>query len=370
MRYLSLFKSSAESSPIISVLPADEKDLLYRRLADKLSEPKKPSILLKEEQRLIAEIKNQRDLHNINNITRTMAYLTFFERHPEIHWAFLAHMVSRNGGWSMTDLKSHHCGNLLKHEEKESFFLFLEKANAMIFYDAYPQLLLYEYSKRSGKNLFSCLRGFGVSCFMQEIWETYLTLGNSALLTCALITNEQQLLQKRLLQKPAVQAKVFNNPKFALQDYMGMTSVFFPYKKKKSSHLYLLAGVIVSGFQSVQNRILTGKKLYSLLFDNSRIFTACKDFAITHPHNGSRSSYWNHLFSKDKNSALLYSPELTDAWPNVEHSLSEKDDWFHHMNLAEGFEQMVKESTADLSKAVLLNLAKLAPAHFLPSALL
>lgn len=369
MRYLTLFKPPGKISSSNSLLSADEKDTLYKRLADKLGETNKPAVYLKEEQNLIAEIKNQTNLHNLNNITRTMAYLTFFEHHPEIHWSFLAHMVSRNGGWSMTDLKSRHLGGLLKEKEKEAFFLFLEKANALIFTDAYPQLLLYEYSKRNGKNYFSCLRAFGISSFMEVNWETFLTTGNSALLTNALITNEQQLLQKRLVDKPDIQAAIFKNVKFALQDYTGMTSVFFPYKKKMSSRIYSLTGVIVSGFKSVQNRINTGKKLYSLLFDNSRIFTACSDFAKSFPHTGSRSSYWNHLFSDDPESQLLYSPELKNAWPNVKHSFSVKNDWFTHIVLADGFDMTVKESPSDLSSAVLLNLAKLAPAHFIPSSI-
>src|SRR3954466_2277733 len=58
-----------------------------------------------EEKMLIEHIRNQTRLLNQNNVTRTKAYLDFYKLHPEIHWAFLGHMVSRNGGWNMTDLK-------------------------------------------------------------------------------------------------------------------------------------------------------------------------------------------------------------------------------------------------------------------------
>ncbi|QNG58329.1 DUF2515 family protein [Bacillus sp. PAMC26568] len=41
----------------------------------------------------------------------------FYKKHPEIHWAFLAHMVSRNGGYSMTDLKNGMVKHFLSIEE-------------------------------------------------------------------------------------------------------------------------------------------------------------------------------------------------------------------------------------------------------------
>jgi hypothetical protein len=53
---------------------------------------------------LVAEIRHQTAVHNRNNLTRTKAYLDFYREHPELEWAFLAHMVSRNSGWNMTDL--------------------------------------------------------------------------------------------------------------------------------------------------------------------------------------------------------------------------------------------------------------------------
>ena len=49
----------------------------------------------------------------MNNITRTKAYFDIYQKYPEIHWAFLGHMVSRNGGWNMTDLKGDFLTRLL-----------------------------------------------------------------------------------------------------------------------------------------------------------------------------------------------------------------------------------------------------------------
>ncbi|WP_212982334.1 DUF2515 family protein, partial [Bacillus paramobilis] len=60
--------------------------------------------LTKEEQLIINKIKIQTEQLNKNNVTRTRAYYQFYIQYPEIHWALLGHMVSRNGGWNMTDL--------------------------------------------------------------------------------------------------------------------------------------------------------------------------------------------------------------------------------------------------------------------------
>ena len=96
---------------------------LVRKLVGKLQLPEnllnikaqlknyeRPSILEErqlsgEDQQLLQRIRLKTEQLNVNNVTRTKAYLDFYIAHPEIHWAFLGHMVSRNGGWNMTDLK-------------------------------------------------------------------------------------------------------------------------------------------------------------------------------------------------------------------------------------------------------------------------
>ncbi len=113
-----------------------------------------------KDQALLTEIRKKTARLNRNNVTRTQAYLDFYLKHPEVHWSFLAHMVSRNGGWNMTDLKASHISNLLSYEKASILFRFLEKANHLIFQDAYPQLLLYEESKKAGRPLFYLLSEF------------------------------------------------------------------------------------------------------------------------------------------------------------------------------------------------------------------
>ena len=95
--------------------------------------------------------------------------MDFYIRHPEIHWVFLAHMVSRNAGWNMTDLKGGFLTKLLMKKESQAFFDFLERGNWLIFQDAYPQLLVYEESKRNKTNLLYLLPHLHISYFMETL---------------------------------------------------------------------------------------------------------------------------------------------------------------------------------------------------------
>lgn len=110
--------------------------------------------LLAHDQRIVERIREDTRAHNIDNIERTRAYLSFYQKHKQIHWSLLAHLVSRNAGWSMTDLRGELLPRLLRPKEQQDYFSFLERGNWLIFHDAYPQLLLYEESVRRQTNLF------------------------------------------------------------------------------------------------------------------------------------------------------------------------------------------------------------------------
>ncbi|MBM7661885.1 hypothetical protein JOC85_002692 [Bacillus mesophilus] len=275
------------------------------------------------ESELIKVIKEETKKYNLNNIIRTKAYLDYFLEHPEIHWSFLAHMVSRNGGWNMTDLKGSLISPLISSEKAVIFFEFLEKANALIFHDAYPQLLLYHHSKKRKKNLFHLLPYFSVSSFMKPIWDYFWETQNSSLLTVGLIINEQNYIQQRLIESELYQAEVLNTALFNAQEKLGFTDVFFPYRLKKLE----LAGVTVQDFNDVFVRIETGKKLYGILF--FKIFEHAYKFATSTPHTGSRADFWPNVFTvKPNEKELFYSPTLEEAWSNYDHSFKLEPDWF------------------------------------------
>jgi len=129
-------------SPPLSLIKKELKKRL-KVMQKSVEEVTKLSI---EEQGIIHQIKEITHRLNKNNVTRTMAYLHFYSQYPEIHWSFLGHMVSRNAGWNMTDLKGDLLARLLSEKEHQQYFDFIERGNWIIFQDAFPQLLLYEQS--------------------------------------------------------------------------------------------------------------------------------------------------------------------------------------------------------------------------------
>lgn len=62
-------------------------------------------MLSQEEYIITQHILRETKVKNKDNLTRTNAYKRFYDRHPEMKWSLLASFVSRNAGWSMTDLK-------------------------------------------------------------------------------------------------------------------------------------------------------------------------------------------------------------------------------------------------------------------------
>ncbi|KZZ84272.1 DUF2515 family protein [Bacillus sp. SJS] len=337
----------------------EEKESLYTALQKKVHAKQQPFVTAGDERDVIQRIKSETAICNVSNLTRTQSYLMFHSQYPEVHWALLAHLVSRNGGYSMTDLKSSYIGPLLHQSEKNDLFQILEIINAAIFLDAYPQLLLYEESKKRNRNLFHLLPAFRVSAFMEPIWSCFFQTGNSALLTRALITNEQSMIEENILSGKS--ASIFSNLKFSFQEKWGLTNILFPYKKHHKQKQHSLAGITVTGFQSLSERIRTGKKLYHILFHHRKIHESILAYCKSSAHTGSRSDYWPHLFSSSRDPFRLTSPYLADAWPIIPGPESIEKDWLLQLGIPEGFELPETEKLQDLTNKVMADLLKLAP---------
>lgn len=302
-----------------------------------------------EGQALVAQIREQTARLNRNNVTRTQAYLQYYQEHEEIHWALLAHLVSRNGGWNMTDLRGEWLPHLLDEPSIQSYFWFLERCNWLIFHDAYAQLLLYAEMKRTNTDLTSLLAPLGVSAFMRGYWQSFFTTRDSAKLTRALIVNEQQYIEQRMVQKPLAIHRIFKTLAFFAQSWFSLNQVLFPFKAHPTDKRLQLVGMTVHDFPSLSARIAIGKNLYKLLYENPVRFASIRQFAYRIPHTGSRADYWPHLFtpakpiSKDRHDVYQqrlngnerkegavkwYSPSLTAAWPDTAHTAADGTDWF------------------------------------------
>lgn len=324
----------------VTPLPSSLKKI-KKELKGKKKLKKQPT---SEEIKLIQQIQETTQLLNLNNVTRTKAYLDFFNRNPEIHWAFLAHMVSRNAGWNMTDLKGGQLPYLLSDTEAKDFFSFIERGNWLIFQDAFPQLLLYEASKKQNKNLFALLPFLNVSRFMEVIWNHYWSEKDTYTLVAAQICNEQQYIEERVLTNPAYKKKVFDTIEFKLQEILDLNHILFPYVQ--DGHVYLI-GETVNHFESVQNRINLGKRLYTHIFNDDKKRNLILKWANKTPHTGSRKGYLPTIFH-DLNEAVpgklvkprvrdcnlthgstrIYSPRLEQVWKNKIHEDAEQGDWY------------------------------------------
>ncbi|MCG7334673.1 DUF2515 domain-containing protein [Sporosarcina sp. ACRSM] len=311
--------------------------------------------LSRDDRSLLQSIRFQTERLNSNNKTRTKAYLDFYSLHPEIHWAFLGHMVSRNGGWNMTDLNGEFLSKLMQKQTKRDFFSFLERGNWLIFQDAYPQFLLYAESKSRNRNLFYLLPYLHVSRFMEVIWNHFWRERDCYLLAIALVINEQNYLENRIIQNPLYKKNVFQTLEFVLQDFLSVNHILFPYHDHREPEgRASLIGLTLHHFGSLHERIMLGKRLYQLLFGERDLFEAVYRWAIAHPHTGSRKDYWPEVFNDlnegvpgaslsrrikscqiKKGALRLFSPKLEYAWKNVNHTEAEQGDWYEHWYMIE-----------------------------------
>lgn len=334
-----------------------------------------PFPLTPEERELVEEIRVRTHKENRNNVTRTMAYWACYQAHPELHWALLAHMVSRNGGWNMTDLHGELLPHLIDSEQTEHLFAFLERANALIFQDAYPQLLLYEASKNRARNLFHLLPHLDISKWMLPVWHEFWAAPDSAALTIALIVNEQNYIEQRIVQKGHFQQTVLDKAFFKAQGWLQMNQVAFPFWSPSTaidSPQPRLAGLILENFANLAERIALGKSLYALLFGVPEVLQGVLRFAASTPHTGSRADYWPHLYSPiqkappdylyqerldgcflKKGSSPLYSPTLETVWPDRPLMPVEPGDWLQDFEAPmEHLRPIEVPQTYDLTRAM------------------
>jgi hypothetical protein len=331
------------------------------------------------EQTLLRRIRDETAAHNRNNVTRTAAYWAFYETMPELHWAFLAHMVSRNGGWTMTDLKGEMLPRLLPDAQREALFRFLERANALIFHDAYAQLLLYRESVRTGRSLTHLLSRLGVSAFMRPVWDEFERSRDTALLTAALIVNEQHFIEERVVRDAYFKKHVLDTLTFKTQSVLQLNQVLFPYDAAEGGLPTRLAGLVLEDFSDLRERIRVGQRLYAILFGLPDIKIGAHAFARRHPHTGSRADYWPQLFAPVRRgtpeplyrpkldgaqlaegAAPLSSPRLEHAWETRPLDPVEPGDWFRDDSALSLLpEAMAPPFSFDMTEEYLFGLSKI-----------
>ncbi|MEK0315393.1 DUF2515 family protein [Cohnella sp. 56] len=305
---------------------------------------------------LVASLRAETEALNRNNVTRTAAYLDIYRTHPELHWALLAHLVSRNGGWNMTDLQGAWLPRLLPQHDRAKLFGMLESCNALIFRDAYPQLRLYEESRRAGRSRFALLSAFGVSAFMKPFWERFWIERDPAALTVALIVNEQHVIERRIVQDPAYKNSVLGSAAFKSMRPLQLQQVVVPMggvlPARDAGPAAVLAGRVLESFASVDERIAFGKSLYAMLFAYPKVLGGALAFAETVAHTGSRADYWPDRFRpggeeaqperRDGGTAgrLWHSPRLEQAWPDRPLGPVDETDWLSDLSVLRHFRRL------------------------------
>lgn len=281
-----------------------------------IKERRKNHTLNLDEEEIINSINRLTVKNNADNISRTVAYQDYFFRMKEIEWSFLAGMVSRNAGYNMTDLENSRFKNGIDKKQRNRLFITYERSNWIIFSDAFPQLLLFEYSIKLKKPLFYLLKYFSVSIFMEIEWEKYWTDRKKERLVYALIINEQNMIEHPVIQDAYFKSNVFDTISYKLQEQLRLTHVIFP---TLTGELY---GMSIFNFQELGNRIKIGKQLYSILFLQS-LNELFFEYALKVPHSGSRNDYEQIVGISNSN-----NPKLREVYPIIPHKRTKNDDWF------------------------------------------
>ncbi|MBD8070207.1 DUF2515 family protein [Bacillus sp. PS06] len=296
--------------------------LFKRNLKEVIERRNKLQSYSSVEKEIINQIRTETDKQNIDNISRTKAYLLYFDRNREIPWAFLASMVSRNAGWNMTDLEGKWFPQILNAYYRRCLFMSYERANWLIFNDAFPQLLLYEITKERGESLFHLSKAFAISTFIESEWEIFLSGEDQERLMISQIINEQHIIQKPVIEHPFYKKQVFTSTIYKLQDWFHFSSVLFPVIKGE------LYGFSVHDFRKVSKRIELGTKLAQLLF-HPKYYPSFYQFAITTEHTGSRLDYEQYVYPTKKRD----TPFLRTTFPIIRHHIENQKDWYPLSNV-------------------------------------
>jgi hypothetical protein len=269
-----------------------------------------------QEQAIIRQIQTETDKKNADNITRTKAYFDYFKKNTDLIWAFLASMVSRNGGWNMCDLEGAIFPSMLEPCTRKQLYLTYERANWLIFHDVFPQLLLYQYSTKINRPMFHLLPYFHVSSFIQQEWRRYWQTNDQVRLTTSLIINEQNVIQNPVIEHPIYKKKVFHSMIFYFQDWLHFSSVLFPTCRGE------IYGASVNGFREISKRIDLGKRLAMILFDQ-KLFPYFYEFAEKTAHTGSRYDYEQYFKGMNRRD----TPFLRTTFPIIRHHRHQYEDW-------------------------------------------
>lgn len=236
------------------------------------------------------------DERNADNVARTDSYLELYawtrQNGPDQPWVLMAHLVSRNAGYLMSDLARMLDGpqgaDPATAEAMRSLFLLLERANWLIFHDAWHHLL-HALAGRRGE-----LTGPRTPRFMIDAWARHEGFGDERGLVLDLVHNEQNLIERRAVHHPHLAAGA------RLLGLIEMSG------REKPLHFAIpdAPAITVGGFAKLERRIDAGRRIFDEVVADRGRRDALYEWARAHPHTGSRAIYGGKP-----------GPTVREAWP-------------------------------------------------------
>jgi hypothetical protein len=238
------------------------------------------------------------EARNADNLTRTESYLRLYgytrERGPDLPWVLMAHLVSRNTGYLLSDLATRiderrRAGDDVSANAMEDLALLLERGNRVIFEDAWRHVIAH-VRRREGSNT----EHAPTTRFMDEAWRRYERDGGERRLVLDLVFNEQNVIERR----------VVHNERFATG--MRLVQLIEMSGREKPIHFpdigVPLPEIRVGGFGELAKRIEAGRRIFDEVVGPHR--EALFEWACAHPHTGSRSAYGGK-----------FTPTIGESWP-------------------------------------------------------
>jgi len=250
----------------------------------------------------LARWLDELDERNADNISRTASYLELYAwtaaAGRELPWLLMAHLVSRNAGYLMSDLARALDGTQEKGTDPAlagamaSLMTLLERANFLIFHDAWHHVLHHLAGRTEA------LSGPRTPRFMIDAWRRHERgpddHDGERQLVLDLVHNEQHLIERRAVHHPHLA------PGLRLIDVIERSG------REKPLHLPVdgAPAITVGGFARLERRIAAGARIFDEVMADRARREVLFSWAQAHPHTGSRAVYGGRP-----------GPAIRQVWP-------------------------------------------------------
>ena len=251
----------------------------------------------------------QLDERNVDNVARTQSYLELYawtrEHPPDLPWILMAHLVSRNAGYLMTDLARslERTKEPTMHAAMTTLFVMLERANYLIFWDAWHHVCAHLAGQSAD---LETPRTPEFMCGAYRRYERAIAgrVGEQVppeverQLVMDLVHNEQHLIEHRAVHHPELAPGLHL---LQLIELFGRDGpIILPWALRRREPPKIRVGK----FARVERRIATGARIFDEALADRRSRDAMFRWAAAHPHTGSREAYGGRP-----------GPTLREVWP-------------------------------------------------------